>query len=136
MKELTLEQIKKINDSFDWGHDQGIFIEPFGCDGVKEHVVYMRWTIGGRTGGSYCGGKHYTREAEKKPQFRALDLALKELKPDLTFLQFRDVEALIKSTEKGDIEDYYGNYDEYGIEYIILSELQSKLNSFETEDEE
>ena len=136
MKELTLEQIKKINDSFDWGHDQGIFIEPFGCDGVKEHVVYMRWTIGGMDGGSYRGGKHFTREAEKKPQFRALDLVLKELKPDLTFLQFRDLEYLIKSTDKNDISDYYGNYDEYGIEYILLSELQSKIDSFENGSDE
>ena len=54
----------------------------------------------------------------------------------MTFLQFRDIEALIKSTEKDDIEDYYGNYDEYGIEYILLSELQSKLDSFENGSDE
>lgn len=83
----------------------------------------MRWVIGGMTGGSYRGGKRYRREAEKKPQFRALDLVLKELKPDLTFLQFRDIEVLIKSIEKREIEGYYGNYDEYGIEYIILNKL-------------
>ena len=60
-------------------------------------------------------------------------LVLKELKPDLTFLQFRDIEVLIKSTERKEIEDYYGNYDYYVIEYIKLSELIEKLTEFEDE---
>lgn len=130
---LTEEKIEKINNSFSFGHDQGIFIEPFGCDGIKEYVVYMRWVIGGLTGGSCWGTERYHRDAEKKPQFRALDLVLKELKPDISFLQFRDIEFLVKSTEKGDITDYYGNNYEYGIEYVKLSELIQKLTEFSNE---
>lgn len=42
MYKLTQSQIDEINENVPGYRDQGIFIEPFGCDGIKEPVIYMR----------------------------------------------------------------------------------------------
>jgi len=48
---------------------------------------------------------------------------------NITYLQFKIIEKSIKSTTKTNYE-YYGNYDDYGIEYIKLSDLIDLLLSF------
>jgi len=48
---MEQELIEKINELCP--EDQGIFIEPFGCDGITEPLIYMRWVTGGETGGGY-----------------------------------------------------------------------------------
>jgi hypothetical protein len=108
-----------------------VFIEPFGCDGMKEHIIYMRWETGGITGGSCWGTKHHHREGQAKPRFKVLDLVLKEIKPNLTFLEYREIEDLINSDSGRDHSDYYGNYYEYGFEYIPLAKLYEKLESLD-----
>jgi hypothetical protein len=108
--------------------EQGVYRQPYGIPiHVKEPVIYMRWETGGVTGGSCWGTKHYAKEGEPKPQFRVLDLVLKRLKPDISFLQFRDIEALIKTNDYTDDSSYYGNSTDYAVEYIVLSELIALL---------
>jgi hypothetical protein len=55
-----------------------------------------------------------------------LDIVLKKIKPDLTYLEYRELEELIKTNEETDRE-YYGNSTDYKIEYIILSDLYKTL---------
>lgn len=100
IKNMTQEDIREINLECP-SSEQGIFKEPFGIPNhIKEPVIYMRWVKGGIEGGSCWGTERTQRESEPKPKFMVLDLVLKKLKPDLTFLQFRDIEYLIHSTEK------------------------------------
>ena len=136
--ELSKEQIAKINklSPMQWqGNKQGIFTEPYGIPNhIKEPVIYMRWETGGTSGGSCwenSNPQHYKSE-KGKPKFECVDLVLKELMPNISFLQFREIEKLIQSSQKTDCE-YYGNSTDFEIEFIVLSELISKLEEFSNE---
>ena len=123
---ITKQDIEEINAICPF-YEQGIFVQPNGIPtDVKEPVIYMRWTVGGRQGGSCWRTPTHEREAEDKPKFKALDLVLKRIKPDITFLQYREIEELVHTNEETDRE-YYGNSTDYKIEYIILSELEALL---------
>jgi len=132
---MTKEQIEKINklSPMKWQeNEQGIFTEPWGIpDNIKVPVIYMRWETGGVSGGSCWDDSDpqpYTSDNEK-PKFECLDLVIKELMPNISFMQFREVEKLIKSTEETDWE-YYGNCTNFDIEYIILEDLERLLQTF------
>lgn len=123
---MSPELIKEINANCP--EDQGIFKEPYGLDWIKEPVIYMRWVSGGVSGGSCWGTEHSPRTPDKKPQFKALDLVLKELKPNITFLEFREIEGLIQSSDNNEYA-YYGNRYDYTMEYVIISELEKALEA-------
>lgn len=134
--ELTKEQIEKINSlsPMEWQeNEQGIFTEPYGIpNNIKEPVIYMRWETGGISGGSYheySNPQPYTSD-KGKPKFECLDLVLKELMPNISFLQFREIEKLIQSSQETEWE-YYGNCTDFEIEFIVLSELINKLKEYE-----
>lgn len=132
--QLTEEQIKKINSLSpnEWQtNEQGVFVEPYGIPvHIKEPVVYMRYDSGGVSGGSCwesSNPRRYTND--DVPKFKVLDLVLQELMPNISYLQFKEIEELIKETSDTDYE-YYGNSTDYEIRYIVLSELINKLKSF------
>lgn len=133
--ELTKEQIEKINKLApnEWQtNEQGIFTEPFGIPvHIKEPVIYMRWETGGVSGGSCWDSSNPQPYKNKKgkPTFEVLDLVLKELMPTISFLQFREIEKLIHTASDSQYE-YYGNCTDFDIEYIVLSELISTLETF------
>jgi len=129
--ELTKEQIENINKEapMDWQtNEQGVFAEPNGIPNeVKEPVIYMRWETGGVSGGSCWDSSNpqpYTTDGE--PSFKVLDLVLKELCPDISYLMFKGIEELINDSETSDWE-YYGNCTDFSIKYIVLSELITYL---------
>lgn len=131
--ELTAKQIEMINKAapMEWQkNEQGIFTQPWGIpDNIKEPVIYMRWETGGVSGGSCWDSSNlqpYVRE-EGEPKFDVLDLTLKELCPQITYLQFREIENLIKSNKKTEWE-YYGNRTDFSVKFIVLSDLISYLN--------
>lgn len=134
--ELTKDQITKINSLApnEWQtNEQGIFNEPFGIPvKIKEPVIYMRWETGGMCGGGYHDDSYLRRydSHNSKPDFVVLELVLKELYPTITYLQYKDIEKLIRTTSETDGEDYYGNCTDFDIEYIILSELINLLETF------
>jgi hypothetical protein len=126
--ELTEDQIKTINDQCPYG--QGVFREPFGIPNhIKGLVVYTQWTSADRGGScwddedTYHPHVSYNRPTDS---FKVLDLVLKELKSDITYLQFRELEHLIDSNIKTDY-GYYGDYTENTIEWIELSKLYEFL---------
>jgi len=131
MLELTKEKIVEINSKCP--EDQGVFTEPWGirCS-IKEPVIYQRWLTGGMCGGGYHEDSYLRpfKNYESKPAFTALDLVLQELKPNITYLQYKEVERLLKEDEETDDTDYYGNTQDYDISYIILSELIKLLETF------
>ena len=125
--ELTQQDIKEINQ--ECPDDQGIFTEPYGIPvHIKEPAIYMRYETGGMSGGNCWGDKSSSYIINKKPKFKVLNIVLKKLKPELTFLDFQEIEELIHTNEEHEYQ-YYGNSSDYKIEYIILSELISLLKT-------
>ena len=131
---LTKEDIDAINRECS-NSEQGIYKEPYGIPvRIKEPVIYMRWETGGIGGGSCWGTEHYNKEGEPKPKFKILDLVLKRLKPDISFLEFREIEELIHTNSETQ-HHYYGNSSEYSIEYIVLHELEKRIIELNNKDE-
>ncbi len=128
--ELTCDQIDKINNDCPYG--QGVFFQPnmIPVD-VKELVIYSRYETGGYRDGNCYGDRpnSYQNEAPDD-RFKVLDLVLKELLPNISYLQYKQIDALIKNNEETDRE-YYGNSTDWKVEYIVLSELIGLLESFE-----
>lgn len=127
---LTEDEIKEINNKCP--HEQGIFKEPYGIPTeIKEHVIYCRTEIGGVSGGSCWDSsnpQHYTCEPSKE-RMKILDIVLKKVWPDLSYLQYKEVESLINDSERTEWE-YYGNNTEWRIEYIKLSDIEKLKASF------
>jgi hypothetical protein len=129
--ELTKDQIEEINKKCPY--DQGIFREPFGIPNhIKELVIYTKWKSGGR-GGSCWDDENTINEhySEDKPNdvYKVLELTLEVLKPGITFLQYKKIEALIESNIETDY-GYYGDYTEDTIEWIKVSDLLNLLETF------
>jgi len=136
MKYLTEEEILEINEKapYDsYNNEQGVFFQPTGIpDNTKDSVVYMRWLSGGYRGGSCWGGVAAPFEGEygsEGPEFKVLDIVLEKLMPNIGYLQFKKVSALIKDSTDSEWE-YYGNSTNYEVRYILLSELYELLETF------
>jgi hypothetical protein len=108
---------------------QGIFTQPnYIPISVKEPVIYKAQLVGGISGGSCWESSNpqpYTIETRNE-DWVALDLVLTELKPSITYLQYKKMTKLIHSNTETHRE-YYGNSEDYLVEYIILSELEAFL---------
>lgn len=132
--ELRQSQIDKINKlcSDSYNSNQGVYFQPTGVPvRIKELVIYTRYEVGGYSGGSCWDSsdpRPYTTEPPKD-KFKVLDLVLKELMPNITYLQFKEIDSLIHSEEESENE-YYGNCTDYKVEYIVLSELCKLLETF------
>jgi hypothetical protein len=125
---MTPEKIAELNKKCT-SSEQGIYVQPYGIPvNIKEHVIYKRWYKGGYKGGNcWDDTEPYWVEGEDEPNFEILDIVLKELKPNITYIQYKEIENLIhENTTYGD--EYYGNSSEDGIKYIILSQLEKYLN--------
>lgn len=123
---LTQENIEEINKKCPY--DQGVFNQPTGIStDIKTPVIYMRWESEGRPGS--CWDDEDTENEtyyNDKPKFKALDLVLAVIKPDISYLQYKEVENLIKESSQTD-NGYYGDYSEYTHNYIVLDELYNLL---------
>lgn len=128
--ELTKEQIEKINN--ECPENQGVFIEPYGIPvHIKEPVIYSRYEVGGYSGGSCWDSSNpqpYHKDAPKD-RMKVLEIVLKVLKPQISFLEYRMIEGLIHDNFETEYE-YYGNSTEWFIEYIKLSDLYEALSKF------
>ena len=131
--EFTDEFVKHIteiiNNKINNDSDQGIFKEPYGIpNGEHRQVIYMRYATGGMQGGSCWGDEARPYTTGAHPGFIALDIVLKELCPNISFMQYKEIEHLIQSNEETHYE-YYGNSTDYVIEYIPVEELLNYLRS-------
>lgn len=123
---LTSKDIIEINGKVLDSWNEGVFTEPSYIPiAVKEPVVYMRWVSSGASGGD-CWGDEAEYFTGDKPKFNVLELTLEKIKPGLTYLEFKKVEGAIESNFESNYE-YYGNYDDYSIEWITLSKIYEIL---------
>ena len=128
--ELTQEQIEAINK--ECPYNQGVFREPYGIPvKIKEPVIYCRYETGGYSGGSCWDDSDPQPYSEEPPKDRmkVLELVLKVLKPQISFLEYRMIEGLIHDNSETEYE-YYGNSTDWKIEYIKLSDLYEALAKF------
>lgn len=128
--ELTQEQIEAINK--ECPYNQGVFREPYGIPvKIKEPVIYCRYETGGYSGGSCWDDSDPQPYSEEPPKDRmkVLELVLKVLKPQISFLEYRMIEGLIQDNSETEYE-YYGNSTDWKIEYIKLSDLYEALAKF------
>lgn len=130
---MTDEEIKAINDEFykqTNNYEQGIYKEPFGIpNDVKEPVLYMRWETGGVSGGSCWDSsdpRPYRNDTSEKPAFIILDFVLKRLCPGISYLEYKEIEGMIRSSDQTDWE-YYGNCTDWEITYLKVSDLERIL---------
>jgi len=129
---MTIEEIKEINNKCP-SSEQGIYTEPYGIPvHIKEPVIYCRYETGGWRGGSCWSSEnlHSYEEPEPEDKMKVLELVLEILYPKVTYLQFRKIEKLIHDNFETEHE-YYGNSTDYKIEYIILSELEELIKTFD-----
>lgn len=125
---MTEDKIKEINAKCPY--EQGIFVQPWGVPvSIKEPVIYSRYNTGGMSGGN-CWGDEATHYEEEKPKehMQVLDIVLKELKPDISYLDYKKIERLIHDNYETEHE-YYGNSADYCVNYIILSKLEELLKN-------
>lgn len=133
--ELTKEIIDTINAKLykDLGDsEQGIYLQPYMIpNNVKGLVLYQRYETGGVSGGSCWDSSnpqpYYNRDS--MPPFKVLDETLRVIAPTLTYLQYKEIEELIVSSEETEYE-YYGNCTEYQIKYVEVDSLMRMLNHF------
>ena len=121
--ELTKKQIEEINKKCPF--DQGIFTEPWGIPThIKEPVIYTVYITGGVDGGTCWEDSDPQRFAEEPPKdrYKVIELVLSILMPKITFIEYKQVEALMHTNDETECQ-YYGNEDDKRVEYIILSEL-------------
>lgn len=125
--------IKEINKKCPYG--QGIFVQPNGIPvSIKEPVIYSSYVNGGMSGGGYWDNAKLEPFISDKPKdhMLVLDLVLEEICPTMSFLHYKRISKFVRETSKRAGQDYYGNYDDYVIEYIILSQLEEMIAEIET----
>jgi hypothetical protein len=123
---LSEEQIKDINSGSP--SEQGVFTEPWGIPvSIKEPVVYMRYSPGGWSGGGYRGEEPSRYTNSEVPEFDVLDMVLKVLKPDISYLDYKMIVKKLVQTNEDTEREYYGNSTDWIVKYIILSELEKAL---------
>lgn len=128
--ELSEEQIIEINKKCPY--NQGVFFEPYGIPiKLGERVIYNRYETGGYSGGSCWedSDPQWYEEGEPKDSFKVLDLVLEVLRPNITYLQFKQIKELVHENSETEYE-YYGNSTDWCIQYIKLSDLYNLLVTF------
>lgn len=123
---MTEELINKINSTVSDSWNHGIFREAYGVP-TSELVLYKRWESGGMSGGSCWGDSPIPYSGEQEPEFEALDLYLNEVCPNIKFMQYKKLVRDLQQDSDYTNPQYYGNYDDYQVRYIIVSELEKYL---------
>lgn len=133
MTKLTEEQRREINKALRdelYDDNQGIFVEGW-CvpNDIKEACLYSRYVTGGYTGGSYHEDSYlhpYTASSPNSP-FKVLDLVLEKLYPQIGYLDYKLIESMWKNLDETDSSDYYGNSDDYSVNYLPLSQVEDAI---------
>lgn len=95
-------------------------------------VPYLtaEWTSGG-TGGGSCWDEdhHYSISGEPEAELTSLDELLEKVKPDIGFLQYKELCNEVVHYGEYSQAEYYGNSTEFGVKYVKLSELYDYIKT-------
>lgn len=126
-RRLTPEDIAKINSECPDG--QGVFFEaqsvPIKYKG--QYTIYSSWNSSGSRGGSCWGTEsHWYQEERPHDTWKVLDLVLEVVSPGISHRDYKYILDLVDSDDYSDVY-YYGNYDDYTVEFIPLKKLYKHL---------
>ena len=100
----------------------------FWLDGNEEYYQ-VKWEICGASGGNCWGDEvEYYSSKEPEPEID-LDLLFKQVCPNITFLQYREVMKDIVERDTITNYEYYGNYTDYGVKRVKYQKLYDSLVS-------
>jgi hypothetical protein len=96
----------------------------------SEHLAQY-WTTGGACGGNCWNDadpESVRVSADPTPtSFKDFDAALEVVCPNMTFLQYKRLEATVVQTDNETHYEYYGNYKTYGYRIVMLKRLFEEL---------
>lgn len=122
-----LSKIKELN--IVW-YDYSSYYSSINDNPTANDCLFLEWQIGGQSGGSCWdegSSRYYPLKSEKEPEFQSLDLILTELCPNINITQYKTLcNAVIKYDERS-VNEYYGNYTDYGIKRIRFGDLYENL---------
>lgn len=89
--------------------------------------ISVKWETGGMSGGSCWGSeaKPYTSNEPPK-ELDLLDAVLLKIKPDMSYLQYKCLNKIVKHKEDHCWE-YYGNSTDYMMKIVSVSDLYEWL---------
>lgn len=114
---------KKVRGKYGEGFDKCSELNLDTC------YLYEEWVSGGTSGGScWDSGEshHYATGGEPEPEFKDLDTLLTCICPNITYLQYKSLAAII-NFDSYDQNEYYGNSTIYSYKYVLLKDLYEKL---------
>lgn len=96
-------------------------------DKVSE-ILSVSWRTGGMCGGS-CWGDKADRAvtADDPEELTDLDKILEKVAPTISFLKYKNLYSDIVHSDDYTENEYYGNYYNYTVRYVLLSELYLAL---------
>jgi len=128
---MTFEEfIEKIQTLNDVCIDDYVPCHFYNIIDSSRYPISVYWSTGGQTGGScWDEGPHeyHSYSGDPEPEFKALDIILEELCPNIKFLQYKNIYNQVVKTTTVEDGDHYGNMSNYGIKYCYLEELYNKL---------
>lgn len=105
-----------------------IYPAAYGFGDIKDDVIGVSWTIGGRSGGScYGDSEYYSLNAEPEPDLEEFDLILEKLVPNINFLTYNRLKRSLVERDSDRNNDYYGNYTDYARKWVSLRKLHQFL---------
>jgi hypothetical protein len=119
-REAFIERCYDILDYSDWSSDN------------TKGVLTTKWCIGGLAGGSCWGtgdAVYRSRSGEPEPEFKELDKLLMELRPQISYLQYKALTSKLVQTGDYRENDYYGNYTDYATKKVDLGGLYDYFQS-------
>lgn len=96
-------------------------------NGNYPELITKDWTTGGRTGGGWDRDNdedtYSPIKGESEPDFEDLDKVLELVYPKIGFLEYKALIKELVTVSEHEVDDYYGNYEEYSRKEIKLEEL-------------
>lgn len=93
----------------------------------EKPYLFVKYETGGVAGGSCWDSSdpqpYSIDEEDLEDDFDVLDEFLTENAPNLTFLQYRETVKQFIHTDSYSENEYYGNCTDFGVKYVVLTEL-------------
>jgi len=95
-----------------------------------KHVLREEWYVGGYTGGNCWDDTepYYERSSDTPKELVLLDEILNQLKPDITFLQYKQLVASVVEHGSRSQSEYYGNSSDYESVSVDLQNLYNYID--------
>ena len=125
--ENFLQEAKKIAGKYhykdkvhDWTTRKPKDIDPY---------IFVEWETGGVNGGSCWDSSNPTPYTLDNPpeELHILDAILEKYRPNITYLEYKNLSANIMEYDSRTEREYYGNSTNYAIKKVLIKDLYNYL---------